>query len=735
MRPFSTAHGILTCMDEVHLDFETRSTVPFGRAKGAVTAYQYARHPSTGIWCMSWAINDGEVMLWDPFEDEPFPDDILYALREGVRFTAHNAGFEYQIWNNVLAPRWGLPALPIEQMDCTAARAAVMALPRSLEGAAMALGLEFQKDKAGAALMTRMAKPRKPRKDEDPNGLYWWDDRERRQRLGRYCVQDTVVERELGKIVRPLSDSERRVWLMDHRTNMRGVEVDTELAARAQRIMAFVDKRYVDEITTLTNGSVTAPTEVQAIKNWAEGQGCDIDSLNKVVLGQMLDDDSIPEQVKAVLRIRQEAGKSSVAKFIRFEQLTSADGRMRENYLYHGANTGRLAGKGAQLQNLPSRGGLGWRDAEEVIQLIHEVDDPGAAADQIEVIYGDVPTALSSCLRGTLTAAPGKQLFVADYSNIEGRVAAWLGDERWKLEAFRAYDTIIGVDERGKELRAGPDLYKVTAGSILGTTPERVDDVQRNVMGKVPELALGFGGGFGAFQSMAKIYGVNMADYWDIVQAALAQEFIDRAWANWDKFGKKSGAHGPEWLASEAVKLGWRARHKGIVRCWYDAEKTAFQALENPGKWFKFAGGKCAHGSAVYGGVPFLISRLPSGRRIYRANAQLRPVKKFGRASQEIRFHGVDSVTKQWVRMSTYGGDLFQSFVQAIARDIMINGWANLEQAEYDVVLSVHDELGAEGEPERDLDEFVGLMTDLPDWAAGCPVSATGYKSYRYRKD
>lgn len=712
--------------DEVHLDFETRSTLPFGR-QGGVTAYQYARHPTTDIWCMSWAINDSEVLLWDPWDDDPFPDDLVYALRHGVKFTAHNAGFEYQIWNNILSPRWGLPHLPIEQMDCTAARAAVMALPRSLEGAGSALGLPIQKDDEGYRLMLRMAKPRKPRKGEDPNAILWWDDPERRKRLGEYCIRDTETERELGKVVLPLSESERKAWLYDHKTNMHGVMVDTDFAQRAQRVMEVLEQRYCERLQELTGGVVTAPTEVAAIKEWVNSRGVEADSIAKGVVINLLEDPETPEDVKEVLRVRQEAGKSSVAKYVRFEQLTSEDGRMRENFLYHGANTGRLAGRGAQLQNLPSRGGLSWREADAVIRAVKEIPDPEWAAEWIELMYGPVPTALSSCLRGTIVAPPDKKLFVADYSNIEGRVAAWLGGEQWKIEAFEAYD-------RGE----GPDLYKVTAGGILGKKPEAVNGTERNIMGKIPELALGFGGGVGAFQSMALGYNVQMADYWDIIQASLDDKYIIKANENWDRFGKSSGIYQPEWLASEAVKLGWRDRHPGIVRAWYDAEETAKQALRRPGKWFRFAGGKCAHGAMEYGGVMFLISLLPSGRRTYRAHAALRPATKFGRKTEEIRFHGVDSVTKQWVRMSTYGGDLFQTFVQAIARDVMLNGWINIEEDEvheFDVNLSVHDEVGAEADEDVELDHFIKLMTDLPPWAAGLPVSAAGYKADRYRKD
>src|SRR5690625_7191049 len=94
-----------------------------------------------------------------------------------------------------------------------------------------------------------------------------------------------------------------------------------------------------------------------------------------------------------------------------------------------------------------------------------------------------------------------------------------------------------------------------------------------------------------------------MADYWDIIQASLDEVFVQKAFDNWDRFGKKSGLDQPGWLASEAVKVGWRARQQGIVRSWYDAEDTARKALKTTGKWIKFADGECANGAQEYGVV------------------------------------------------------------------------------------------------------------------------------------
>ena len=726
--------------EKVHLDYESRSTAPFGK-QGGVTTYQNSRDPNTEILLASFKIGTDPIERWR--RGQPFPKRLREAVGDGLKLCAHNFGFEWAMWNNIWVPRLGAPVLPFSQGDCTAVRASVCALPRSLGEACKALGLDVRKDEEGAKLMMKMAKPRKARKDEDPDSIWWWEGPDLLDRLHDYCDIDVEVEYALDQVLPELSADEWELWQMDHRTNQRGVLLDIPFIKKAKRLLAVSERLYNDELKRITDGEVTAVTQVAPLRSWVnENSDLDLATFDKTSVENSLKEKDLAPEVRRVLEIRQEAGKSSVAKYTKYELLSYLDNVMRENFLHHGANTGRSAGKGAQLQNLPSRGGLKWYQAVEVISIVMATEDPEWAFHCIELMYGGVPEALSSCLRLCIQARPGKKMYVADFSNIEGRVAAWLGGEKWKLEAFKLYDTPL-LDENGEKIpdadtefkRKGPDLYKVTAAQILGTTPDLIQKVQRNVMGKVPELALGFGGGVGAFQSMANIHNVNMADYWDIVRGSLEAKFVDRAYENWESFGKKSGINQEEWLASETVKLAWRARHPSIVRCWRDAEDQAVAALKKPGKWFKFAGGKCAFGAKEIGGKMFLISRLPNGRRLYRADARLKTVKKFGRMVDEIRFKGVDSVTRKWVDMSTYGGDLFQTFVQAIARDIMKDGMANVEAAGFDPILEVHDEVGAEGDDDRDLHEYENLMATLKPCYDGCPVSALGYVSDRYRKD
>lgn len=747
----------------LHLDFETRSAAPFGRQKDAVTVRQYAQHPTTDIWLLRYAVDSGPIRGWNPWNGHPLPADLMRHVRTGTVVCAHNATFEWTLWNEILVKRYGAHPLPFEQMDDTAVRAAIMALPRSLEEACSAMGVSVQKDMAGSRLMMRMAKPRKihriddgafegetwvpawsdehwaafiedahmePRRytvlDDQPDTIYeWWADNDRFDRLGQYCDTDVEAERALDSVLIMVPEINQRDLLLTHTTNQRGVTVDVPLAQAAKAVMAHVDAQYREEMQAITNGAVRAHTEVAAMRAWLSEQGHDTPSLDKAHVAALLENPGVEGPSRRLLEIRQAAGKSSVAKLDRFVQLTTEEGVMVENFMYHGAATGRLAGKGAQLQNLPSREGLRWQQAEQAAQLILDYEgDPEGTAEVLELLFGDVPLVMSSLLRGHIIAPEGKALYVADFSNIEGRAAAWLAEEEWKLRAFRDFDAGIG-----------PDLYKVTAGQILGKTTDDVSDEERNVMGKVPELALGFGGGVGAFQSMANIYRVDMAEHWPVVQKTLGAQVIERAHDHWSLFGERSGLDHETWLASEAVKIAWRDKHPAIVKCWADCGHNAEKALREPGRWHRFANGKLAFASKKYGDVNFLIGRLPSGRAWFKAHARLNEIERFGRQAFEIRFMGVDSITRRWVPMSTYPGDLFQSFVQAAAFDMMMHGWHNVEQDGFEVVLSVHDELGALGEPGIPFDKFKDSMSNMPSWADGCPVTARGYKSRRYRKD
>ena len=187
----------------LRVDFETRSTIDLPK-RGV---HIYAADPSTDAWCMAYAFDDEPVELWVMGED--LPASIREHIEGGGLLGAWNASFELAIWNHIMVPRNNWPHLFPEQCRCTMMMAGAMSLPLGLDRSAGAVSLGSGKDQQGYSLMLRMAKPRKL----DP--LTWWDVPARKEKLYAYCKQDVEVERNMAKKLRPLSDKEQALWVLD----------------------------------------------------------------------------------------------------------------------------------------------------------------------------------------------------------------------------------------------------------------------------------------------------------------------------------------------------------------------------------------------------------------------------------------------------------------------------------------------------------------------------------------
>ena len=700
-----------------HGDFETRSAVDL--AKTGV--HVYAEHPSTDVWCLAWAIGGEPAQVWTP--DAPGDIARLHRhIRTGGLFMAHNCQFERAIWAGVMVLRYGWPALPLEQCRCTMAMAYALALPGSLKAACAALGLDMGgKDDAGRRLMLQMCRP----KTDDARGSYtWWDEAEKRDRLYSVCAKDVDDERALEKRLLPLSAEEQKVWELDQRINDRGIAVDEALCHAAQGIVATVTDKVNAQMHKITDGAVGRITNNLELVKFCNARGVKTDSSDKETVSRLLARDDLPEDVRGALLLRQEGAKASVLKIQALLKGRSADGRARGMLQYHAASTGRWGGRRFQPQNLkrPEQ-----KDVAETINTIMRGD-----ADLLELMHGPPLAAVGDAIRGMVCAGPGTQMFASDLSNIEGRVLAWLAGEEWKLKAFRDFDAGIGAD-----------LYKVAYGRAFGVDPVRVDDKSRQI-GKVMELALGYAGGVGAFQTMAKGYGVKIGDAYDII-AAQAGHNLDIATDSYLWRGKASGIDSRSWIAAEIVKLLWREAHPMVTQFWRDVERAAISA--------------CGSKHAVRVGAvaflrrgSFLFARLPSGRALCYPYPQVRNVEtKFlnrdGKPvfKETLTYKSVVNVantakivdapgnTSQWARITTYGGSLVENLTQAVARDVLVNSMLRHEDAGYPLVMTVHDENVAEREG-GDAAEFVKLMAEVPAWAAGLPVAATGWAGHRYRK-
>jgi DNA polymerase len=631
------------------LDFETRSECDLP-ARGP---YNYARHPSTQVLCMAYAIDDADVELWTP--DQPFPREILtHQIR------AHNAAFERLILWYVLCPDLDLPEPALEQFYCTAAQARSNCAPGSLEDVGRFAGASMKKDHKGAALVRKCCLPPFKHTADDLAALF------------EYCKQDVRAMRAISKSLRDLSPEELADYHVNERINDRGVKVDVELCLAAMRYSEAERVEIETRVVELTEGAVTSVRSPK-MRQWVLerlgpearklARSKDKDSIDKTVRANLLameNPDEVPPAVAEVIQCADDLWASSTAKFGRLAALADdEDQRVRGAFVFAGgAATGRAASYGAQVHNFPRK------SAKEPVELRHALVRGHAVVPR----FGKrVTDALKSMLRPALVA--DHSFVVADWSAIEGRVNPWLCGAEAKLDIFRQ--------------RLDP--YKVNAAATYGVRYEDVTDEQRQV-GKVQELALGFGGSTGAFAAMGRGYGVRFEE-------AQARRIVD----------------------------AWRRANPWAVMFWQDLERAYMSAMRHPGH--EFTAGRITY----FYDKQHLWYMLPSGRVLCYPFAKFEGEHlTYAKASWKPAADATE-----WPRAHLWGGLACENVTQASAHDILR---AALRQCD-GVVAHVHDEIVIEtAEPERVRAELERIMVTPPAWAVGLPLAVEAKIMARYGK-
>jgi DNA polymerase len=636
-------------MGIVWLDFESRSECDLP-ARGP---YNYARHPSTQVLCMAYAVDDGEVELWTP--DQPFPREIL-----SHQIRAHNAAFERLILWYVLCPDLDLPEPALEQFYCTAAQARSNCAPGSLEDVGRFAGASMKKDHKGAALVRKCCLPPFKHTPQDLADLF------------EYCKQDVRAMRAISKSLRDLSPEELADYHVNERINDRGVKVDVELCLAAMRYSEAERVEIEARVVELTEGAVTSVRSPK-MRQWVLerlgpearklARSKDKDSIDKTVRANLLameNPDEVPPAVAEVIQCADDLWASSTAKFGRLAALADdEDRRVRGAFVFAGgAATGRAASYGAQVHNFPRK------SAKEPTELRHALVRGHAVVPR----FGKrVTDALKSMLRPALVA--DHSFVVADWSAIEGRVNPWLCGAEAKLDIFRQ--------------RLDP--YKVNAAATYGVRYEDVTDEQRQV-GKVQELALGFGGSTGAFAAMGRGYGVRFEE-------AQARRIVD----------------------------AWRRANPWAVMFWQDLERAYMSAMRHPGH--EFNAGRVTY----FYDKQHLWYMLPSGRVLCYPFAKFEGEHlTYAKASWKPAADATE-----WPRARLWGGLACENVTQASAHDILR---AALRQCD-GVVAHVHDEIVIEtAEPERVRAELERIMVTPPAWAVGLPLAVEAKIMARYGK-
>lgn len=672
------------------LDYETRSRADLP----AVGQHMYARHESTEILCVGWKIigeKTAHVISYPAVytNDESETKEFYYALKHAEHVVAHNAPFEQAIYKHVhtqttpMGPH--MRELTPEDYICTASMGAVLALPRSLENIGNALNLEIKKDVTAKKLLMSMCKPRRPIQNIKA-WLEWVEDDEALKKLYEYCRTDLWTEEKLYeklKPYRPFTKKERDVWVLDQKINQRGFRIDYEFCQSALNLIKSEETELNKDLHLKTFGWVKTAKQTKNFKEFLSSQGFEIENLQKKTVDDTLkaiETLGLPanQDVVDVLKIRQQLGKSSTSKYQAFiDRCDTLDFRVRDNLFYHGASTGRWAGSGVQPQNFP-RGTM-----KVPPSAFREVSD---TPELIRLMYRTPMDLLSSALRGAIVATPNKEMFCADFSSIEARVLLWLAEDMDGL----------------KEYEAGLDTYCTMASTVYGIPyKEILDEYKRE--------------GFSEMRQVGKK--VILACGYQMGKKKFLQTCIDE------------GLNLPESLIERAHDA-FRVKYPLVPKLWNRYEQAAIFATINKGKKVT-----CNRVSWYVQGE-FLFAELSSGRRLAYYKPEVRnEITPYGKMQPKLYHYSVNSLTKQWELRATYGGMLTENISQAVSRDCMAEAMLRVEDAGYEILITVHDEVLCERDKGTGTQQdFERLMSVRPDWAQDLPLKVGGWVGERYRK-
>ena len=476
-------------MQHATIDFETYSEAGFVFNKAAkkwegllnaskkglpcVGTAVYAKHASTRILSLAYKLPGQDVKVVMPKEGY-LPKDLCDFLLEGGIFEAWNVSFERWIWEEVAVKLYFWPPIEPDRWRCAAAKSRAFAMPNSLADAGRVLKCNIQKDADGKRLLTKFSMPRNPTAKDSRLRVMVQDDPKDAQLLYNYNKRDVEAEIELSNLMPELSPFELKFWQCDQEINHRGVQIDTVSVLQCIHIIQQAHEKYNKELPALTNGAVTASSQIDRISSWMKSLGVHTDSLDKEHTTELLKNPLLLPQVRRVLEIRQLIGSAAVKKLYAMLNSVTTEGRVHDLFVYHSARTGRAAGEGVQPQNLP-RGQEGF-DVEKALGVISS-----GKLDIVEAAYGNAVNAVSNCLRGMFIAKRGHMLIASDYSAIEAVVLAELAGEKWRQDVFRTHGKIYEM--------SGSVISGVSFEEMLEYKERTGKHHEARKLGKVAELA------------------------------------------------------------------------------------------------------------------------------------------------------------------------------------------------------------------------------------------------------
>lgn len=673
-------------MTVLFLDTESYSDIPI---RDGVHRYS----ESVEITVASWAFDDEPEDVVDLTLGGGLPRRVIDAIRDpAVTIVGHNFG----MFDRTVLRAAGLD-IPADRIWDTMVQALAHGLPGSLERLGEIFGISEDQAKlaSGKALIQLFCKPRPKnmalrRATRATHPADWSDFLEYAKRdipAMRFLYRNMPRWNYPGDRTANGYRGEYDNWLLDQAINDRGMRVDTDLARAAIDAVNKAQKVLDARTAEMTDDEVARTSQRdKLLAHLLAEYGVTLPDMAKSTLERRLNDDNLPDAVRELIANRLESATTSNSKYNALLRSVSRDGRLRGTLQFCGAaRTGRDSGRLFQPQNL-KRPDMAQADIEMGISALK--------AGTAHLLFDSPIKLASNAIRGCIIADEGKKLIVGDYNQIEARVLPWLAGQKTILDDFRAADA-----------GEGADYYSTTYARSFGVTPEAVTANKKSggiwrQIGKVIVLSCGYGGSVGAFNSFAALYGVEMPD-------SQVKETVDR------------------WRAANPAIADW---DNGL---WALLNRAAFDAMRAPGQTFDVNGKMTFEKWRAW-----LRFTLPSGRTLCYADPQIIEDPRMP-GKMTLSYMGLNSYTRKWERLTTYGGKLSADATQATARDIMWNGVQNLERAGYNPISRIHDEAVCET---LDSDKFTvaGMIAEMvrrPWWIDDVlPLAADGFEGPRYRK-
>ena len=610
-----------------HIDIETYSETDLPKAG----VYRYAEDPATEILCVCYAFDDEPVHLWVPWEDHELPLELVEALgglaqNEYLHFGTVCPDELYDYMDN--GGKCAAHNAEFERTILNGHAGQLLGIPETkirnwhcTAAKAAASGLPRALDGVCKALNT------KHQKQTDGKAHMMALSKPRRKDSAPRWTPQEDPDRFKSLYLYCVDDveAEREVdlTLPDLSPYEQQIWVlDQVINRRGIKIdlpQIHTTMKLRDEYKKVIEAQCVdltgfKPTQTGKLAEWIRERE-PLENLTAPVVKDKLAEPDIDPGVRQALRMRTSHAMKAPSKLEAMIRAVCKDERLHGMFLYHGGAPGRWASRLVQLQNM-FRSVL--KNDDLAIKTI-AMDD----MDWLKTLFGDydLMKVFASVMRGMIIPSEGKDLMCMDFSSIEARIAAWLAGSEKLLEIYRTHGMV----------------YAHTAAQIYGLDENDMDvllNIENNepymrLVGKIGTLSLQFGGGGMAYLKMGAQYGLDV-----------------------------------DFERGEEIKNEWRANNKEIVGYWYELEQAWQDAVTFPGSIYKA-------GIILFRvNGDFMEVRLPSGRLM----KYYKPRYEGGDCSYE----GIDTYTRQWTRVKTWGGKLLQNCLHGDTEILTDTGWKKL---------------------------------------------------------